>query len=273
MQNNSVATTLQMVADLNRCFGNKPHHEIQAEVKPSFLSYLGGQVDLIIEEMYDELHLAESQGDITGMLDAIGDSITVIDGLVHKAGFIKSVSGLLSVTARCDVLGALSGTVRLYDIKDFGRIPNFVSDNEVGSIVFELWATHRAFIEAYSIQKGFDPLKVYKEVHESNMSKFCTCVTEVEESLHKYTSLYSMTSVIFTQDYQDGVVDITHVDPKFDLRVEEVNGVYVIKTNREVKMGEKVVKAGKFLKGINFKEPDFSNPGRFELVRLVAPVL
>lgn len=272
MQNSSIATTLKMVAELNRCFGNKPFYEIEGD-KPSFHTYLNGQVSLIIEEMYDELHLAESHEDVAGMLDAIGDSITVIDGLAHKAGFIKSDLGRHDIATHCMVLGALNGSVNLYDIKNFSLIPHFVSTNEVSAIAFELWASHRAFIEAYSIQKGFDPLKVYKEVHESNMSKFCTYTSEVEESLHKYTSLYSMTSVIFTQDYQDGVVDITHVDPKFDLRVEEVNGVYVIKTNREVKMGEKAVKAGKFLKGINFKEPDFSNPGRFELTRLVAPVL
>lgn len=268
MQNSSIATTLKMVADLNRCFGNKPFYEIEGD-KPSFHAYLNGQVSLIIEEMYDELHLAESQEDIAGMLDAIGDSITVIDGLAHKAGFIKSDLGRHDIATHCMVLGALNGSVSLYDIKNFGRIPHFVSANEVSAIAFELWASHRAFIEAYSIQKGFDPLKVYKEVHESNMSKFCNTVEEAHESLMKYFNQYGLVSAA-TDSFARAVTSFNEDD---DLRVEEVNGVYVIKTNREVKMGEKVVKAGKFLKGINFKEPDFSNPGRFELARLVAPVL
>lgn len=270
MQNNSIATTLKMVGDLNRCFGNKPYFEIDGKgEKPSFHSYLNGQVSLIIEEMYDELHLAESQEDVVGMLDAIGDSITVIDGLAHKAGFIKSDLGRYDTATHCMILGALNGSVDLYNIKNFARIPHFVSDNEVGKIAFELWATHRAFIEAYSIQKGFDPLKVYKEVHESNMSKFCNTVEEAHESLMKYFNQYGLVSSA-TDSFARDVTSYTEDD---DLRVEEVNGVFVIKTNREVKMGEKVVKTGKFLKGINFKEPDFSNPGRFELARLVAPVL
>lgn len=269
MQDSSIATTLKMVADLNRCFGNKPYPEIRGEELPCFHTYLNGQVSLIIEEMYDELHLAESQGDIAGILDAIGDSITVIDGLAHKAGFIKSDLGRYDIATHCMVLGALNGSVSLYNIKNFGRIPHFVSTNEVSAIAFELWASHRAFIEAYSIQKGFDPLKVYKEVHESNMSKFCNTVEEAHESLMKYFNQYGLVSTA-TDSFARGVTSFTEDD---DLRVEEVNGVYVIKTNREIKMGEKVVKAGKFLKGINFKEPDFSNPGRFELIRLVAPVL
>lgn len=271
MQNSSVTTTLKMVSDLNRCFGNKPWHEIEGD-KPSFHSYLNGQVSLIIEEMYDELSAAEVANDNAGMLDAIGDSITVIDGLAHKAGFIKSERGFSDLATHCNVLGALVGEgTTLFPPLAFQTIPSFISEAETARIAFGLWSSHRAFIEAYAIQKGFDPLKVYKEVHDSNMSKFCAYTSEVEASLHKYTSLHSLSSVIFAQDYQDGTVDITHVEPQFDLRVEEVNGIYVIKTNREIKMGEKVVKAGKFLKGINFKEPDFSNPGRFELSALVAP--
>ncbi|ARK07995.1 putative nucleoside triphosphate pyrophosphohydrolase [Aeromonas phage phiA8-29] len=269
MQNSSIATTLKMVADLNRCFGNEPWYEIRGEEPPRFHTYLNGQVSLIIEEMYEELHLAESQEDIAGMLDAIGDSITVIDGLAHKAGFFKHDLGRFDIATDCLAFGALRDSVQLYNIKNFGKIPHFISDNEVSQIAFELWASHRAFIEAYSIQKGFDPLKVYEEVHESNMSKFCNTVEEAHQSLMKYFNQYGLVSAA-TDSFARDVTSFTEDD---DLRVEEVNGVYVIKTNREVKMGEKVVKAGKFLKGINFKEPDFSNPGRFELARLVAPVL
>lgn len=267
MQNSSTEITLKMVSDLNRCFGNKPWYEMDGAA-PTLYDYLNGQVSLIIEEMYDELGAAEAAGDTAGMLDAIGDSITVIDGLAHKAGFNvdRFIPGL--------VLDIISGVgAPLTDIKIFDQIPSFIHSDEVLRIAHELWRSHRGFIEAYAIQKGFDPLKVYKEVHESNMSKFCTTVREVYDSLDKYASLYGLSAVIFGGAYQSGSVGITHVEPQFDLRVEGGNGVYVIKTNREIKMGEKVVKAGKFLKGINFKEPDFSNPGRFQLLDLVAPTI
>lgn len=267
MRNSSIETTLKMVSELNLCFGNESWHAIHGD-KNTYHAYLSGQVSLIIEEMYDELGVAVTANDIPSMLDAIGDAITVIDGVVHKAGMDPSVAEY------CDVISFMQGCPPApFNIKEFQNIPHFVSEQEVGRLAFELWRWHRSFIEAFSIAWGFDPLKVYKEVHESNMSKFCNTVDEVCESLNKYTSLYSLSSVIFTGKYQSGAVGITHVEPDFDLRVEEVNGVYVIKTNREIKMGEKVVKAGKFLKGINFKEPDFSQPERFKLPQLMLPTL
>lgn len=269
MQNSSIFTTLKMVADLNRCFGNKPWHEIAGD-KNTYHSYLNGQVSLIIEEMYEELGDAVKAGDVdlTAMLDAIGDSITVIDGLAHKAGLESFIA------EHCDVVAFLQKAPPVpFHIKEFQNIPQYVHDQEIGRLAFELWRWHRTFIEAFSIEWGFDPLKVYKEVHESNMSKFCSNRGEVAATLDKYSTQYGLSSVVFTEGYESGKTDLLVVNPALDLRVEEVNGIYVIKTNREIKMGEKVVKAGKFLKGINFKEPDFSEPARFTFNSMVLPTL
>ena len=269
MQNNSISTTLKMVADLNRCFGNLPWHEIQAD-KPTLHAYLCGQVSLIEEEMYQELKGAENEGDVPAMLDAIGDSITVIDGLAHKCG-------LDDYSSHCDVLSLMAPpqpcAQQVITLEEFYEIPRYVSENEVGLLTFELWRWHRSFIEAYSIRKGFDPLKVYEEVHSSNMSKFCDTPEEAVKSLEKYLHDYGLTSITQTLAYKDGSVNILDVNPLVDLKVELVNGKYVIKTNREVYMGDKRVAPGKFLKGINFKEPDFSDLERFYLPLMTAPSL
>lgn len=267
MQNNSIMTTLGMVAELNRCFGNEPWYDIRGD-KNTYHAYLSGQVSLIIEEMYDELGVAVDTHDIPSMLDAIGDAITVIDGVVHKAGFDPALA------EHCDVVSFLQGCPPVpFNIKEFQNIPSYVHDQEVGRLAFELWRWHRTFIEAFSIAWGFDPLKVYKEVHQSNMSKFCVNLTEVAATLEKYSEQYGLSSILFTEEYADLKATLLDVNPALDLRVEDVNGVYVIKTNREVTMGGKVVKAGKFLKGINFKEPDFSQPERFKLPQLMLPTL
>lgn len=269
MQNNSISTTLNMVADLNRCSGNLPWHEIQGD-KPTLHAYLQGQVRLIEEEMYQELKGAEFEGDVYAMLDAIGDSITVIDGLAHKCG-------LNGYSSHCDVLGLMAQpqpyAQQVIGLEEFYEIPRYVSENEVGLLTFELWRWHRSFIEAYSIRKGFDPLKVYEEVHNSNMSKFCETPEEVVKSLEKYLHDYGLTAITQTLAYKEGVVNILGVNPNVDLKVEFVNGKYVIKTNREVYMGDKRVPPGKFLKGINFKEPDFSDLERFYLPLMTASSL
>lgn len=271
MQNNSISTTLKMVADLNRCFGNLPWHEIQGD-KPSLHKYLCGQASLIEEEMYQELKGAEFEGNVPAMLDAIGDSITVIDGLAHKCG-------LDDYSSHCDVLGLMAHAMpyahQVITLEEFYEIPRYVCDNEneVGRLTYELWRWHRSFIEAYSIRKGFDPLKVYEEVHNSNMSKFCDTPEEAAKTLEKYLHDYGLTAITQTPAYKDGFVNILDVDPLVDLKVELVNGKYVIKTNREVNMGDKRVPPGKFLKGINFKEPDFSNPERFYLPLMTASTL
>lgn len=269
MQNNSITTTLKMVADLNRCFGNLPWHEIQGD-KPTLHAYLRGQARLIEEEMYQELKGAEFEGDAYALLDAIGDSITVIDGLAHKCG-------LDDYSSHCDVLSLMAQPQpcahQVVGLEEFYEIPRYVCDNEVGRLAYELWRWHRSFIEAYSIRKGFDPLKVYEEVHNSNMSKFCETPEEVVKSLEKYLHDYGLTAITQTLAYKEGVVNILGVNPNVDLKVEFVNGKYVIKTNREVYMGDKRVPPGKFLKGINFKEPDFSDLERFYLPHMTAPSL
>lgn len=269
MQNNSITTTLKMVADLNRCFGNLPWNEIEGD-KPSLHAYLRGQASLIEEEMYQELKEAEIKGDVSALLDAIGDSITVIDGLAHKCG-------LDDYSSHCDVLGLMAHpqpyAQQVIGLEEFYEIPHYVCENEVARLTFELWRWHRSFIEAYSIRKGFDPLKVYEEVHNSNMSKFCKTPQEVGATLDKYSIQYGLSSVVFTEDYKSGKVGLLDVNPSLDLRVEKVGDVYVIKTNREVIMNGKSVKGGKFLKGINFKEPDFSNLEHFYLPQMTAPSL
>ena len=69
------------VSELNTIMGNKMGNEL---AKDEYLAGIQCQVQLVREEFLEELFEAKCDRDV---FDAIGDSITVIDGLPFRFGF------------------------------------------------------------------------------------------------------------------------------------------------------------------------------------------
>ena len=257
------AHTLIQVSTLNTLFGNPRGSDM--EFGPEYIKYVMGQVDLVKEELNDELVTAKTTADF---LDAIGDTITVADGIIHKLNFDSGLLILESILTHRTMEG-LTSDLEVPVPLDERVSPTASLDGGVfdfHELVFDYWIRTRVFAEVACIRAGYDSKKVYDEVHASNMSKFCKDLAEVQLTLDKYQAEYGLIfQPVNDSDDTMSISERLKVTPESDLRVEQVEGVFVIKVNRDLKMGDKAVKAGKFLKGINFKEPDFSDLTRFVL--------
>lgn len=252
--------TLKSVAVINQIFGNQfgtVYHEDPTKLH----DYISGQMSLVTEES-DELTQALSDNDQVQILDAIGDIITVVDGIPFKAGFEvtpEHFSDLINELGDGVTEQMHTFTPGYFDEKaEFHR----GGINRAITSAFLVWKFQRIQVEGVCLNLGYDPRKVYDEVHASNMSKTCANVGEVLLTLKKYEDQYSL-------KYVGGDDELTgrflEAQPDSDLMVQQVAGVYVIKANRLITMSGKLVKSGKFLKGINFKEPDFSDLEKFKL--------
>ncbi|MGL4353063.1 MAG: hypothetical protein ACRCTP_03900 [Aeromonas popoffii] len=254
--------TLKSVAQINEIFGNQfgtVYHDDPTKLH----DYVSGQMSLVVEESEElaQAMAADRHGEI---LDAIGDIITVVDGIPFKAGFEVTAEHYAELSAE---LGKgvteqiLTFTPEYFDKNaDIHRGEDGL--NPTVTQAFLVWKFQRVQVEGVCLNMGFDPKKVYDEVHASNMSKTCANLGEVLETLRKYEENYSL-------KYVGGDDDMTgrflEAQPESDLMVQQVAGVYVVKANRAITMSGKLVKSGKFLKGIKFKEPDFSDPSKFKL--------
>lgn len=249
--------TLNQVSTLNTLFGNPRGTDM--EFGPEYIKYVMGQVSLVKEELNDELVTAKTTADF---LDAVGDTITVADGIAHKAKIDTASGGIMGRVFNRLVLNGLITGLEVPPPLELG----VVSESQFHLFVFDYWIRTRVFAEVACIRAGYDSKKVYDEVHASNMSKFCKDLAEVRLTLDKYQAEYGLIfQPVNDSDDTMSISERLKVTPESDLRVEQVEGVFVIKVNRDLKMGDKAVKAGKFLKGINFKEPDFSDLTRFVL--------
>ena len=254
--------TLKSVAVINEIFGNKfgtVYHEDPAKLH----DYVSGQMSLVVEESA-ELSTAMDENDLVETLDAIGDIITVVDGIPFKAGFEvteKDYAELSSELGKGVTEQILTFTPEYFD-KNADKHRGEDGLNIALTQAFLVWKFQRVQVEGVCLNMDFDPRKVYDEVHASNMSKTCANLGEVLETLRKYEENYSLKYV----GGDDGLTGrFLEAQPESDLMVQQVAGVYVVKANRDIVMNGKPVKAGKFLKGIKFKEPDFSDPSKFKL--------
>lgn len=254
--------TLKSVAVINEIFGNKFGTAYHGE--PTKLhDYVSGQMSLVVEESA-ELSTAMDETDLVETLDAIGDIITVVDGIPFKAGFEVTAEHFAELSSELGkgVSEQIHTFTPEYFDKNVDRHRGEDGLNSTLTHAFLVWKFQRIQVEGICLNMGFDPRKVYDEVHASNMSKTCANLGEVLETLRKYEENYSL-------KYVGGDDDMTgrflEARPESDLMVQQVAGVYVVKANRDIVMNGKPVKVGKFLKGIKFKEPDFSDPSKFKL--------
>lgn len=265
--------TLKSVGLINQVFGNQFGTVYHDDI-PALAKYIAGQLSLVEEES-KELIDATNEAE---WLDAIGDIITVVDGIPFKAG-LRVDADVFNSLLHFDehIFVDMEKLIELFmkekitvledvicPINDFDETGKCYESN-IGRLFYEVWSYwrgQRLQVELTCLNMGFDPRKVYDEVHASNMSKTCSNLGEVLETIRKYEEKHSL-------KYVGGDDDMTgrflEAQPESDLMVQQVAGVYVVKANRDIVMNGKPVKAGKFLKGIKFKEPDFSDPSKFKL--------
>lgn len=234
-------TTFQKNTEVNLAFGN-PQGNSQAPNWPT----LARQFRITLSE-FNELAGAVESEDFIKFLDGQGDVTTTNDGIAHIAGFdLDHAYSLLTDEEKADL----------------DQFPNYFGDKH--SPNWEILRAHVEFmrpvlegVEKYISESDFVALSstvpVIDEanrvlaklagidhslnldaIYTSNMSKLCATQEDVDATIAKYAAM-------------DVTVDVFGEFPK-----------KFVKSNREQMLGGEMIPAGKFLKGIHFKEPDFS---------------
>lgn len=252
--------TVSAVSYINEIFGNQFGGNNMSV--PEYDAYVGGQLSLCAEELkeyFDADELEDHDQALRMKLDAIGDFITVVDGIPHKAGIEMPADFIHSILNSED--GNDTFGIEYEEIKDyisgysdnpiFQRSKKTFGKDYIKFTALEMWQSLRIMAAQMAYECGVDAEKVYYEVHHSNLSKTCADLTEMAATLKKYYNDFGL-------KYSGEIVENGH-NSDSDLRIQKVNGLYILKTNRDVMMGQKAVKAGKFLKGVSFVEPDFSD--------------
>lgn len=280
MSNFQIVNSVRAVAFLNEMMGNKfPEGDTDAVI-----SGIDLQISLIEEEFTNELGdisnqiadavesgIVPTDDQFAEFLDAIGDSITVLDGLAwrinaHETEIVQETMKLVS-------LGGF--TVRPYDpyhSLDTIEVIKLLRNSAVEVVTsttdilraealrkfcyFWAFLRHDVFVKAAAL--GYDAEEAFVEVQESNMTKGCTAET-VRDTLERYWQKYRASSPEFC-------IEMPGIN-EHDLEVvETIGGVFVVRAARNFELEPgKPVKKGKFFKSIEFSEPDFSDLDRFKL--------
>ena len=95
---------------------------------------------------------------------------------------------------------------------------------------------------------GLEKEKILEKVNESNFSKFPKERNKAEEAIKKNYDLFDL-----------------------DLVIKEINGYFVIVSNKNQNFNGKNIKKGKFLKGIDFFEPKFDELGFVKSLKVELP--
>lgn len=234
-------TTFQKNQEVNLAFGN-PQGNPQAPNWPA----IARQFRITLSE-FNELAGAVEAEDFIKFLDGQADVTTTNDGLAHIAGFDLDIAhSQLSAEDRAllNQFPIYEGDkndpnwVILSDYVEFMRpvVEGMAQHIEAGNIL-ALSQTVPVVDEMNRVLArlaGIDHALNLDAIYSSNMSKLCSTQEEVDATIQKYAAI-------------DVTVDVFGEFPK-----------KFVKSNREQKLGEEMIPAGKFLKGINFKEPDFS---------------
>ena len=267
--------TVAKVSELNAIMGNKMGSQL---TKDEYLAGIQCQVQLVREEFLEELFEAECDRDV---FDAIGDSITVIDGLPFRFGFVVFDATFSSVVDNIpavnphgskyirseEEINTLKGRVEsiLISLETLATLRG-EKESRLHERFMELWKELRTIVEQEAVWwRNTNPMRAFLEVHNSNLSKACDSLEELEATFKKYQKEYGFS-------YMAPVIENAGLQPRtvgIDLMFEEpFVGTFVVKTATSLMMGDKRVKAGKFLKSVSFKEPDFSNVDHFRLITL-----
>lgn len=229
-----VQLMFDQVADMNVAFGKKA---CPLGAYPS-LERLKPQV-LCIEEEIDELADAFRDSDINLVRDAICDILVFAFGVGHLGGFnaFDGVAG--DVDFELEEGGYIRRLRRCYNSM-LSTVEAMEQAPEPGfdySDVFFLTAHTHALVNTAleaALYFGLNLVDDMNSVYESNMTKFCRDLGEIERTIAKYRDIG--VTVVPTGEFPRAYVVA-------DREQEDING--------------KTYPAGKFLKGVGFSEPAF----------------
>lgn len=287
----SMMKTLPLIVALNTAFGKKPFTDESSKVE--ILERMVGQTKLSL----DELHETIKEESLDLVMDGIGDLITTSDGAIgflaelfpeELEGFVSEASSNIIqwdkealstlteydfVTPKnvdeimaTDYLEFVSAWATAKSFLEFGakdeklaeffedKEPTFISNylGECGCInfddlIFDLLHVNvamRVKIDNFSRSLGFDPVKILEEVNASNMSKFCDTIEKAEQTIANYVGR--------------GLTCLEIVESGLE-------GKWFVRTTEEAMFKGQLIPKGKFMKGVDFFGPDFSDTQRFEL--------
>lgn len=234
-------TTFQKNVEINLAFGN-PKGNPDAPNWPA----IKRQYDITLSE-FNELDKAVKGNNWVQVMDGQGDVTTTNDGIAHIAGFDEdreysrlSDSDKLSLNQFGDFKGnkfdpnwsilrdhlefsrpILESIQSLIETTDYVGIQNTVPYVDELNRIFARLA-------------GIDSDLVLDAVYVSNLTKLIKDEDELQATIAKYAE-QGVTVAVFGE---------------FPTKY--------VKSDREQPFKGEIIPAGKFLKGINFKEPDFS---------------
>lgn len=252
MHPNPSSNTVTAVSELNTLMGNVYGAKLQ---RKEFLEGVRCQTQLVREEFLEELFM-EAESDIE-VIDAIGDSITVVDGLPFRFGVkitdavFQEVVSVSAINPHGDVenraydmaLHTINTVSELLtSLETLATIRSTLSHKTFERAFITRWSQLRKIVEMEAVWwRKVHPLRAFLEVHRSNMSKLCNGEKEVQETMNHYRIKYC-----FFKDEE--------------LVVKEVaKDKFAIVAAIDLQMGDKLVKAGKFLKNVHYSPADFSN--------------
>jgi predicted HAD superfamily Cof-like phosphohydrolase len=226
-----MTTDFEKVCEFNKCF-DFPVHDDMSDPKCLQL-----RLDLIKEEI-DELIEAFNEDDIIEEQDACADILYVAYGMAHtykwnsdkyfkEKYFLKNETEInLTLFKNLHYPNNVTKDKlidMLFDIYNELVISTSLKDTEMTQDVL-----HKLMYHIYLFQDcaGYDSDRIFKIVHESNMSKLCKTEEEAQLTVDKYLI-----------DYKNGV---TNYDSPYYYKLD--NGLYVIKNKS----------TGKALKSINY---------------------
>jgi hypothetical protein len=260
------AESVEKVYELNKRMGN-----VFGCAPENIVQKVDTQCSLVEEEFLDEFFDAHMLHNTTEVLDAIGDSITVIDGILFDFGIQLSPKEIEHLNTMWTTPDSPMRANNLHipqtdkveqNLADIRELSKVVAESGYSDVVrnlaISLWLRLHVQIVGVSEFLGIDPYKCYDEVHRSNMSKICVGVEALNETMDKYYEEHGLTGTKFGEEYDPATTDL-----KYDHVGDDM---YVVRVGREcVMMGNKTVKPGKFLKSVDFEQPDFSDYSKFDL--------
>lgn len=295
---NSIAQTLPLNSMLNESFQKYPLNVDSGTNIIELANHLIPQAKLFIDEFEETIF----ETDMAKTLDGIGDIITTVDGYFYLSGvdadkivddfvdiyeedFLNptwSINGLDEYNAEVSEQNELKSVEEIMfadfnelyvhysgmktqldlankyaskvDVTCVGRYAmgimeaNFVNvpmlDLETFSQLSCYAANLRYKVDAYCRSLGYDPVKVLKAVYTSNMSKFCESLQDAELTIELYKS--------------------KGLDC---LEIVKCAGLerWFVRTTAEAMFKDQLIPKGKFMKGVHFKEPDWSDLTKYEL--------
>lgn len=247
MNNTDLPDHLRLNVIVNTVVGNNPIDH--ATDLATWIKAGLKQIDLIIDEA-NELKAGiddftnggdlKKAASLVEIRDGVADVIVTLDGLVHRLALPFPVDLTAGEPAPSSMLEVEFLMDRLEKIRDAIEHIDGVNvlPDKLDALVAEAYAATYRIAEAYKIDVAVDQVAVY----ESNMSKFDLDKQTALAGVEKYSRMGVSVAIHEIPTEEDG----------------ETFTYYVLKSDQDQVVDGKSYPSGKFLKGLNYKDPVFA---------------